>query len=166
MSSANPATAAVSVVVLCASFIHPFESGNRQHLEAYKDPVGIWTICDGETQGVHKGMKLTAEQCRELMLRRIPDYLGPVNRLMPGLPVNRQVAYTDFAWNEGIGMLTIRTRKVKGTSVVDLERAGRWQSACNRLLKFNTAQHVVLKGLDTRRKAENKVCLYGLPAIY
>jgi len=155
----NPKAAAPAAVIsMVIAFSTPFEG--EAHV-AYPDIARpeIWTICMGETKGVHKGMRMNHQQCVASMAKRVPDYLGPVDRMMPGLSDNSRIAYTDFAWNEGVARLTYRTGGRKGTSIVDLERAGRHPEACNRLLKFNTANRVVLPGLDHRRKAERELCL-------
>jgi lysozyme len=149
------------IIAAVIAFTTPWEGVRHT---AYQDPVGVWTICMGETQGVHAGMRMTHQQCVEQMARRVPDYLGPVDRLMPGLPDNRRIAYTDAAWNLGVGALTRRTpgpdgRPLPGTSIVDLERAGKWKQACDRLLQFNKAGGKALPGLTTRREAERTLCL-------
>ena len=38
-------------------------------LKAYKDPVGIWTIGFGTTDGVTPGMTITKRKAEELMAR-------------------------------------------------------------------------------------------------
>ncbi|MTD32404.1 glycoside hydrolase family protein [Paludibacterium sp. dN 18-1] len=111
-------------------------------------------------------MRMTHDQCVAQMAKRVPDYLGPVDKLMPGLPDNRRIAYTDTAWNLGTGVLTLRSKNregqpVTGTSIVDLERVGKWQDACNRLLKFDKAGGKVLPGLVKRREEARNLCLQG-----
>lgn len=153
-------TAGAAIIVACIAFIRPFE-GVR--LTAYRDPVGVATICMGETKDVQMGMHKTLQQCLDDMRRRLPDYLGPVDRLMPGLPDNRRIAYTDFAWNLGSNALTVRQhiqgRAVAGSSIVELERAGHWQDACERMLRFNKGGGQVLPGLVKRRQKERDLCL-------
>ncbi|MGR2663104.1 lysozyme [Chromobacterium haemolyticum] len=149
------------IIAAIIAFTTPWE-GERH--TAYQDVVGVWTICMGETQGVKPGMRMSHQQCAELMARRVPDYLGPVDRLMPGLPDNRRIAYTDAAYNLGVGALTRRSagpdgQPRPGTSIVDLERAGKWRAACDRLLQFNRAGGKVLAGLQRRREAERALCL-------
>lgn len=174
MPSARVKQAATVTAITAAiiAFTSPFE-GTRT--VAYRDPVGVWTICMGETKGVTPGMRKTKQQCISEMAARVPDYLGPVDRLMPALPDNRRIAYTDAAWNLGTGVLTRRATVIRtvggvrkasplpGSSIAELEQAGMWKEACNRLLLFNKAGSPprVLPGLDKRRKEENKLCLNG-----
>ena len=145
MATVHKVAGGAAFIALIAAFIAPNE-GERTH--AYRDPVGVWTICDGDTQGVHEGQIETPAQCKARLARRIPDYLGPVDRMMPGLPDNRRVAYTDFAYNAGVGSLS-RSR------IPALERAGRWQEACTLLPTLNTLHGMVLR----RRLKEEDLCL-------
>ena len=141
----------VAILTLCAVFIQPHE-GVVTH--AYRDPVGIWTICDGETQGVTPGERRTPAQCRAMLAQRIPDYLGPVDAMMPGLPDNRRVAYTDFAYN--VGVATLRRSRIPG-----YEAAGNVAAACHELLRYVYAGGRKLLGLVRRRADEEKLCLNG-----
>ena len=141
----------VAILTLCAVFIQPHE-GVVTH--AYRDPVGIWTICDGETQGVTPGERRTPAQCRAMLAQRIPDYLGPVDEMMPGLPDNRRVAYTDFAYNAGVA--TLRRSRIPG-----YEHAHNVAAACHELTRYVYAGGRKLLGLVRRRADEEKLCLNG-----
>lgn len=141
--------AGTGLIAAIIAFTSPFE-GERH--TAYRDPVGVLTICFGETQGVTPGMTKTHEQCIADMQKRIPDYLGPVDRMMPKLTVNQRIAFTDFVWNEGAGRL-------ERSGIPPLMNAGHTQEGCDRLLKYNTAGGHVLPGLVKRRKAERELCL-------
>jgi len=163
-----------AILAAIAMFITPFEGTKTK---AYRDPVGIMTICTGETQGVYAGETKTKQECEAMLIKRIPDYLGPVDKMMPGLPDNRRIAYTDFSYNLGPGALGWRTwyctlpgksgaacpkkyrHDIPGTSVVDLEKSGKWENACARLLLFDTAGGKKLKGLTIRRNKEYKTCI-------
>jgi lysozyme len=137
------------IIGACVAFIAPNE-GLRLH--AYHDPVGILTICDGETQGVYPGETKTPEQCRRMLQSRIEDYLGPVDKMMPGLPDNARVAYTDFAYNTGVARL--RTSRIP-----TLEREKQHVAACTELLRYVYGGHKLLPGLVARRRRENALCL-------
>lgn len=161
-----------AIVIAIAAFIAPWEG---ERLKAYPDPANpaIATICYGETQGVEFGDTATHEQCVQMLHERIPDYLGPIDKMLPDLPDNRRIAYASAAWNMGVGIIKRRSkecarqenntcvkwREVPGTSIYDMEMAGNWQGACKRLLVFNTANKVVVRGLTRRRAAESKLCL-------
>ena len=157
----------VGVIAAIAALIMPHE-GLRT--EAYRDIAAphVWTICYGETQNVQAGDVATAEECYALLLERIPDYLNPIDEMLPDLPDNRRVAYASAAWNLGVGIIKRRSRDangkgIPGTSIYDLERAGKPRQACDRLLVFNTAGGKYYRGLAKRRAAEHAVCVEGLP---
>lgn len=158
MATTRKAVAAAGIVAAIAAFVAPFE-GLRT--KAYPDPADpkLATICYGETQGVKFGDTKTPAECLEMLKTRIPDYLGQVDQLMPNLPDGRRIAYTDAAYNMGAGGLTRRTKGMVGTSIVDLERAGKWQDACRRLLVFDKAGGKELPGLTKRRQAEYHHCM-------
>lgn len=139
-----------AIVVAIAAMIAQNE-GLRT--KAYPDPAKstIATICYGETQGVHFGDTKTPEECRLMLEKRIPDYLGPVDKLMPNLPDNRRIAYTDFVYNAGIGNL-------QKSGIPALEKAGKWQDACSKLKRYVYSNGRILPGLVKRREQEYKVC--------
>jgi lysozyme len=126
----------------------------------YPDPADptIATICYGETQGVMFGETKTPQECLQMLETRIPDFLAQVDRLLPNLPAGRRIAYTDAAYNMGAGILTRRTNGQAGTSIVDLERAGKFMDACRRLLVFDRAGGKELPGLVKRRQQEYSRC--------
>ena len=163
MKRTLPIAIPMAVIIGAAALIKPAE-GLR--LRAYPDPANpaLATICYGETQGVHFGDIRTQGECEQMLADRLPDYLGPIYELLPDLPDNRAIAYGDAAWNMGVGILTRRAKgangqDILGTSIVDLERAGKWQDACKRLGLFVYAGGKKLPGLVKRRQKEMDVCL-------
>lgn len=149
INKAGAAGGAVAVVAAIAALIMPSEGIS---LKAYKDPVGIPTICYGETQGVHYGDTKTKAECEAMLYKRIGDYLGPIDKMMPNLPDNRRIAYTDAAYNLGIGT-------IQRSRIPSLEKAGKWQEACNELNRYVYAGGKKLPGLVKRRAEEVKICL-------
>jgi lysozyme len=152
-----------SVIIGLAAYIAPFEG---ERLEAYQDVNGTWTICDGETHGVKKGDRATHAQCMAMLEKRVGIFLPMVDKVLPGLPLNRRLAYGDLVYNLGPGILTRRAtdgdtppRYIPGTSIVELERAGKWQQACERMRLFVYAGKKVYNGLVARRNDEVKLCL-------
>lgn len=156
-----------SALMGTAELVMPHEG---ERLVAYKDPGNprIATICYGETKDVQFGDVKTHEECERMLIERLPDYILPVKKLMPGLPENRLIAYSDAAYNMGVGVLTRRTvnkstgKDITGTSIVDMEQAGNPRGACDRLLKFDYAGGKKFRGLTHRRQAEHSICVEGL----
>lgn len=70
---AAPAVAATEAQTLdiAAPFIAR-EEGKRN--VAYRDIVGIWTICYGSTRGVHAGMVATYQQCLALLRAEVAEF--------------------------------------------------------------------------------------------
>lgn len=173
--AAVAAATGISVSVLTQSTSDAMVS-EGEVLTAYADPANptLPTICYGETEGVTFGDKATHEECVKRLIHRMPDYILPVIRLMPGLPASRLMAYSDTAYNGGTGILTRRATRcakanasgqcaksveIPGTSIVDMELAGYWQGGCARLLVFTAASGKHFNGLITRREKSFKTCM-------
>lgn len=156
-----------AVLLGTAALIMPAE-GLRTR--AYPDPSNpaIATICYGETQGVQFGDTHSPEECKQMLAKRLPDYIGPIYKALPDLPDNRAIAYGDTAWNMGSGVITRRAKdktgkEIPGTSIADLERAGNWPAACARLKEFVYANGKKYAGLVKRREAAYQVCMGATP---
>lgn len=153
-TTAKSAGAIAALALAAAAFIAPNE-GLRTN--AYQDIGGVWSICYGETQGVSKGMKMTPAQCLALLQKRLPAYLIPVmNKIPPDTPAPRIIAYTDFAYNAGVGAF-------ERSPIPWLEWSNRAADACETLPTLRiTVKGVVIQGLKNRRKKERDLCIQNL----
>lgn len=130
-------------------------------LTAYRDPVGIWTVCYGETKGVKPGDTYTRAECDAMLAREIIAYRDGLDRhFLPDtratrLPVSRHVAFASLAYNVGVAAAG------KSTAVRRLN-AGRVTGACDALTWWNKAGGRVLRGLVRRRAAEFDLCMAGV----
>lgn len=128
---------------------------------AYRDPVGIPTLCFGSTKGVRMGDTATVEQCREMLTREMLEAVEAVDKCQPGLPLEVLAAFSDAAYNVGA---TIACDTGRSTAA-RLLSARQWRSACEQLPRWNQARvagvMVTLPGLTKRRAAERDVCLQG-----
>lgn len=123
---------------------------------AYPDPVGIVTICYGETIGVKKGDYKTDEECLESLASELVEHeKGMLKVVKVPLSTKEQAAYLSFTYNLGVKAFTNSTLLRKLNSG---DRIG----ACNELLRWNKANGKVLNGLTKRRQEENKLCLEGV----
>ena len=135
------------------------EEGKRN--KAYRDVVGVWTICYGSTRGVRAGMVLSDRQCIELLRAEVAEYRIGLHRyftpatINSRLPPARDAAYTSTAFNCGIGAIG------KSTATRRLN-AGDIAGGCEALTWWNKAGGRVLRGLFERRKRERALCLEGL----
>lgn len=126
---------------------------------AYKDPVGLPTICYGSTHGVHLGDWRSNSDCVALLNKEMLDVVEQVDRCQPGLPPNVLAAFSDAAYNIG-SIVACDTDK---STAARLLRAGDIRGACEQLPKWNKATiagvKVVLPGLTKRREMERELCL-------
>lgn len=124
--------------------------------KAYIDPVGVVTICYGETRGVKKGDYKTDEECLESLASELVEHeKGMLKVVKVPLSTREQAAYLSFTYNLGVKAFTNSTLLKKLNSG---DRVG----ACNELLRWNKANGRVLNGLTKRRQEENKLCLEGV----
>lgn len=143
--------AAVVLVALVAGF-----EGLRT--VAYRDPVGIPTICFGETRNVQMGDVATKQECKDMLANRLGEFERGINACLrnPGLiPDGAYVASISFAYNVGVRAFCNSTMKKK----LD---AGDIRGACDELLKWTKARGIYLPGLANRRKAEREICLKAI----
>lgn len=132
------------------------EEGKRN--VAYRDIVGVWTICYGSTRGVHAGMVKTDQECLALLRAEVAEYRIGLHRFFTGatlngrLPPARDAAYTSTAFNCGIGAIgnSTATRRLNAGNII---------GGCEALTWWNKAGGRVVRGLFERRKRERALCL-------
>lgn len=124
--------------------------------DSYPDPVGIWTICYGETKGVHQGDYKTDEECLNSLAEELTDHHKKMMLyIKTPISVKEEAAYLSFTYNVGVGAFS------KSTLLKKLNEGQRVE-ACNQLLRWDKAGGKRLKGLTLRRQSENKLCLEGV----
>lgn len=136
----------VSICVACVGA----EEGLRT--VAYKDPVGIPTICFGETKGVKIGDTATTEECKAMLGDRVLEFGRGVDACVttPMSP-SRKAGLTSFSYNVGTDAFC------KSTLVKKLNAGD--PAACDELLRWTTAKGIKLPGLVKRREQERALCL-------
>ena len=131
--------------------------GLRQY--AYRDPVGLPTVCFGSTAGVKMGDFRTVDECKALLTREMTATVDAVDKCQPGLPPQVLAAFSDAAYNIGT---TLACDTAKSAAARKL-KAGDIAGACNELPKWDKAriagQLVPLPGLTKRRAMERDLCL-------
>lgn len=152
----DPATEAETLQI-AVPFIAK-EEGKRNR--AYRDAVGIWTICFGSTRGVHADMWMSDQQCFYLLKIEVAEHRTGLHRYFTAvtiaarLPPKRDAAYTSAAFNVGVAGIG------KSTATKRLN-AGDIAGGCQALTWFDKAGHRVLRGLFERRQREKKLCMDG-----
>jgi len=139
------------VAAACTAIIISFEG---MRTVAYKDVVGVWTVCAGETQGVKSGDRYSLAQCKFMLQTRLEDYAIPIESCLPNLPDGRFIAFVSLAWNIG-------AQRTCQSTAARLMREGKTSAACNAFMQWNKAGGIVWPGLTKRRIAERDMCLKG-----
>jgi len=142
---------AASVVALVSGF-----EGLRTY--AYRDPVGIPTICFGETRGVKMGDHHTPAECKDMLISRLAEFETGMRKclaLPDTIPDNAYAAFLSFTYNAGAGNFC-------SSSMASRANAGNLRGACDALLMWDKARGIRLPGLTKRRQEERALCLRGL----
>ena len=125
---------------------------------AYKDIVGVPTVCFGETRGVKMGDRYTMEECRAMLGDGIVEFEAGMRKCLKrpdAVPAKAYVAFLSLSYNIGTGAFCRST-------VARKANAGDYRGACDALLAWNKAGGRVVKGLVNRRADERRICLEGL----
>ena len=128
------------------SLIKSFE-GCR--LNAYKCPAGVWTIGYGHTAGVKEGDIITQEQADEYLRNDLAKYEKAVLNYDSIYHFNQNQfdALVSFTYNCGASNLKNLTQNGKRTLA----------QISGKILLYNKAGGVVLRGLQRRRAAEKEL---------
>jgi len=144
-----------AVILAIAGVLGTYHEGTRHN--AYADVGGVWTICQGHTQGVRPGDTASDEQCRAYLEADMAAAYADVKRCITfPMTLAQQAAFTDAVYNIGPSVIC-------GSTLQRLANAGDVRGACEQLLRWNKANGRVLPGLVARRQAERDLCVEGLP---
>lgn len=150
---------------LLASATAYTSSWEGRRLTAYQDSGGVWTICDGHTKGVTKGMRADNATCDRLLREDLIIHEKQLLACAPELatvPAETYVAINDWAFNVGTGAACKST-------LVRLVKSGDLRGACDQLSRWTRVNGQVVRGLQARRyigdatrMSERDLCLQGL----
>jgi len=148
-----------AVIAASVQFIGPWEG---LETEAYRDIVGVWTVCYGETRNVGPDDVFTKAECDAMLADGVEDFYTGLQKCLPSLPnlpQGTQVAFVSWSYNVGLGAAC-------GSTLVRMANAMDLRGACNELPRWNKAGGVVVRGLVNRRGGERTLCLKSLdPAV-
>lgn len=156
----DPAPAAVVVDDFDKVAVAHIGKWEGLELEAYRDIVGVWTVCYGETKGVQPGDAYSKDECDRMLAARVQDFRDRIHAyftaetLSSRLPVQRDVAYTSLSYNAGVGAIS------KSTAVRRIN-AGDVNGGCEAIGWWNKAGKRVVRGLVRRRTEEVAMCMQG-----
>lgn len=145
--------AAAAGFAIASAVAIKWEVGNKpMPLEAYQDTGGVWTICRGHTKGVHKGMKVTPEQCEVWWSEDMAIAEAIVNKCVK-VPIgaNKRGAFTSLAFNIG-------ERQFCNSTLVRKLNQGDYAGACLELKRWVYDNGVYIRGLAHRRDDEFRLC--------
>lgn len=135
----------------------PEDEGTRH--QAYRDIVGVWTICTGDTEDVRPGQVASKAECEARLERQLIAHAEPVMRCVPTLREDgrdhQRAAAVSLAYNIGTGAFC-RSTAARRFNARD------WRGGCDAFLMWNKAGGRVIRGLVLRRQRERAICLRGL----
>lgn len=150
----------ISRAATIAALLAAPAEGLRQY--AYYDPVGILTVCYGDTSNVEKGKKYSIEECKARLETDMLDSIKAVEQCVPNLPEGVLAAFGDAVYNIGPTVACDRSKSTAARLLI----ARDYEGACNQLPKWNKATlagvKITLPGLTKRRNAERDLCLSSL----
>lgn len=131
-------------------------------LITYYDPVGVATVCYGDTDRAMAipGVTYTREECLRSLERQLVAHAEPVLESVPGVTASPEMtaAFVSLAYN--IGPSAFRK-----STVARRFNSGDYQGSCNAILMWDKAGGKVWPGLVVRRKDERALCVRGIPAM-
>jgi lysozyme len=124
--------------------------------EAYKDVVGIWTVCHGHTgNDIMLGKTYTETECRGLLNKDLATVARQINPYIKvSIPETTRGALYSFVYNVGAG-------NFKTSTLLRTINQGDMKGVCEQLRRWTYAGGKQWKGLVTRREIEREVCLWG-----
>ncbi len=126
-------------------------------LEAYLDPVKVWTIGGGHTEAAgglvpRAGVKISLRQALQLFLADMAKYEAGVRRAVGELAQHEHDGFTSFHFNTGA---------IQSGTVDDRWRRGDRAGAMATLRAYVNAKGKRLPGLVTRRAEEEAMIMRG-----
>jgi len=146
-----------SALAISGAFIvAPFEGKENK---AYIDPVGIPTVCYGNTgKEAVLGKSYTDDQCLDQMAEDLKQHDKQLISVVkvPFKSDYQHAAMLSFVYNAGIGNFSSSTM-LKKLNAKD------YDGSCQELTKWVYAKKKLLKGLVIRRSIEYAYCMNEIP---
>lgn len=123
--------------------------------DPYRDIVGVWTVCYGETRVPMR--PYSDAECADMLANGLADFAQPVlarNPELQGRP-NQLAAAVSLSYNIG-------SAAYNRSTVARRFSAGQWRAACDAFLMWNKGGGREVRGLTRRRQYERQMCLTGL----
>lgn len=124
---------------------------------AYRDVVGIPTVCFGETRGVKMGDRYSVDECKAMLGTALVEFETGMRACLKepdAIPDKPYIAMNSVTYNIGV-------KGFCGSTMARRLNAGDVRGACDALLAWNKAGGRVIAGLTRRRQEERALCLEG-----
>jgi GH24 family phage-related lysozyme (muramidase) len=142
-----------SIGKINANGLRILKSMEGLRLEAYLDPVGVWTIGYGTTAGVVSGMQISPAQAEEFLKKDLATFEAAIaNIVKVPLTDDQFSALVSFVYNIG-------ATEFAGSTLLQLLNQKDYQGAADQLLRWNKGGNQELPGLTRRRQAERALFL-------
>lgn len=120
---------------------------------AYKDIVGVPTVCSGYTgKDIVFGRKYSPDECSAYLATELKTHsLGILECIRVPVSQNEYIAYSLFAYNVGV-------KGACGSTSFKLLNQNKRTEACNALVNWSYAGGKWVQGLHNRRIYEAAIC--------
>ena len=101
-------TGIVALTLAGATAISSVGGFEGLRLAAYRDVVGVWTACYGETKGIKKSMRFSKATCDNLLIDRLVEHEEGMRSCIgeavaDRIPEKSYVAFVSLTYNIGVG---------------------------------------------------------------
>lgn len=131
-------------------------------LTTYIDPVGVATVCYGDTDPAMAvpGATYTRAECLASLERQLIAHAEPVLEAVPEVVASPEMtaAFVSLAYNIG-------AEAFRKSTVARRFRSGDYAGACRAIEMWRFAGGRELPGLVRRRADERTLCEQGIPAM-
>ncbi len=141
-----------SVLAAAALAVASIAAWEGKRNEPYRDPIGILTVCYGETAADMR--RYSDAECTAMLEARAAGFMEGVRLRNPAIAEfpHQWAAHTSFAYNVGLAAYG-------RSSVARLFAEGKQAEACRFMGRYVYAGGRKLQGLVNRRAAEIELCL-------
>lgn len=155
MGGAAGAALMATTITAVTPTIEGFE-GTRNR--AYRDIVGVLTVCSGHTgPDIIIGKEYTAEECRKMTFKDVHKAAQGVLAVSPHLVYHPMILASMISFTYNVGAATYAK-----SSVARNINAGDFSAGCAALLKYTYAGGKYVDGLRIRREKEYTLCVSSL----
>lgn len=157
-SKTKVAAGGVLIALATIGLMGTIKKDEGREYVAYRDIVGIPTVCDGITgKDVIPGKTYTDAECNRLTIKHLEAHGSQLlDCIHVRITQGMYEGLVGWAYNVGVGAACKST-------AIRLINAGQYEAGCRHLMNWNKAGGKEVRGLTLRREREMKQCLDGIP---